>query len=132
MTGVVIDGETSAGISGGRVVLADVAEVRTTADGRFVMRNVPAGTRQLEIFAVGRLPVTAVVDVVAHDSASVIVIMPRVVTLDSLRVIAPSMAQGEAAGIAGAMAARTRTLLRALDVAAVQDALSARGAFLGE
>ena len=52
--------------------------------------------------------------------------------LASTRVIAPSMAQGEAAGIAGAMAARTRTLLRALDVAAVQDALSARGAFLGE
>ena len=52
--------------------------------------------------------------------------------LASTRVIAPSMAQGEAAGIAGAMAARTRTLLRALDVAAVRDALSARGAFLGE
>ena len=52
--------------------------------------------------------------------------------LASTRVIAPSMAQGEAAGIAGAMAARTGTSLRALDVAAVQDALSARGAFLGE
>ena len=51
--------------------------------------------------------------------------------LASTRVIAPSMAQGEAAGIAGAMAARKRTSLRALDVAAVQDALSARGAFLG-
>jgi len=52
--------------------------------------------------------------------------------LASTRVIAPSMAQGEAAGIAGAMAARKRTSLRALDVAALQKALSARGAFLGE
>jgi len=52
--------------------------------------------------------------------------------LASTRVIAPSMAQGEAAGIAGAMAARTGTSLRALDVAAVQDALRACGAFLGE
>jgi hypothetical protein len=52
--------------------------------------------------------------------------------LASTRVIAPSMAQGEAAGIAGAMAARTGTALRALDVAEVQDALRARGAFLGE
>ena len=51
--------------------------------------------------------------------------------LASTRVIAPSMAQGEAAGIAAAMAARTGTPLRALDVAAVQDALRARGAFLG-
>jgi hypothetical protein len=52
--------------------------------------------------------------------------------LASARVIAPSMAQGEAAGIAGAMAARTGTALRAQDVAEVQDALRARGAFLGE
>jgi hypothetical protein len=52
--------------------------------------------------------------------------------LASTRVIAPSMAQGEAAGIAGAMAARTGKALRALDVAEVQDALRARGAFLGE
>jgi hypothetical protein len=51
--------------------------------------------------------------------------------LASTRVIAPSMAQGEAAGIAAAMAARTRTPLRALDVAAVQNALRTCGAFLG-
>ena len=52
--------------------------------------------------------------------------------LASTRVIAPSMAQGEAAGIAGAMAARTGMSLRAIDVAELQDALRARGAFLGE
>jgi len=52
--------------------------------------------------------------------------------LASTRVIAPSMAQGEAAGIAAAMAARTGTALRALDVGAVQDALRARGAFIEE
>jgi hypothetical protein len=52
--------------------------------------------------------------------------------LASTRVIAPSMAQGEAAGVAAAMAARTGTTLRSLDVSAVQDALRARGAFLGE
>jgi len=52
--------------------------------------------------------------------------------LASTRVIAPSMAQGEAAGLAAAMAARTGTALRALDVEQVQDALRARGAFLGD
>jgi hypothetical protein len=52
--------------------------------------------------------------------------------LASTRVIAPSMAQGEAAGIAAATAARTGTTLRGVDVRAVQDALRARGAFLGE
>ena len=50
--------------------------------------------------------------------------------LASTRVIAPSMAQGEAAGVAAAMAARTGTALRSIDVSALQDALRARGAFL--
>ncbi|MGZ4119244.1 MAG: FAD-dependent oxidoreductase [Actinomycetota bacterium] len=52
--------------------------------------------------------------------------------LASTRVIAPSMAQGEAAGIAAARAATTGTALRALDVGAVQDTLISRGAFLGD
>jgi hypothetical protein len=52
--------------------------------------------------------------------------------LASTRVIAPSMAQGEAAGVAAAMVARTGTTLRKLDVAELQDALRAQGAFLGE
>ncbi|MFN2614531.1 MAG: FAD-dependent oxidoreductase, partial [Actinomycetota bacterium] len=51
--------------------------------------------------------------------------------LASTRVIAPSMAIGEAAGVAAALASRARTTTRALDVGAVQRELRARGAFLG-
>ena len=51
--------------------------------------------------------------------------------LASTRVIAPSMAQGEAAGIAAAMAAQKSIAVRAIDVAEVQRILSERGAFLG-
>jgi len=52
--------------------------------------------------------------------------------LASTRVIAPSMAQGEAAGAAAAQAASSGDLLRALDVEALQQSLRARGAFLGD
>lgn len=51
--------------------------------------------------------------------------------LASTRVIAPAMAQGEAAGVAAALAARAGHSARALDVARVQETLRERGAFLG-
>jgi hypothetical protein len=51
--------------------------------------------------------------------------------LASTRVIAPSMAQGEAAGVAAALAAQKGLSVRAVDVAEVQRILGERGAFLG-
>jgi hypothetical protein len=51
--------------------------------------------------------------------------------LASTRVIAPSMAQGEAAGVAAALAARAGTAVRRVDVEEVQKVLRDRGAFLG-
>jgi hypothetical protein len=51
--------------------------------------------------------------------------------LASTRVIAPSMVQGEAAGVAAALAAQKGLTVRGVDVAEVQRILSERGAFLG-
>jgi hypothetical protein len=51
--------------------------------------------------------------------------------LASTRVIAPSMVQGEAAGVAAALAAQKGLSARAVDVAEVQRMLVERGAFLG-
>jgi hypothetical protein len=51
--------------------------------------------------------------------------------LASTRVIAPSMAQGEAAGVAAALAARSGARARDVDVDEVRRALADRGAFLG-
>ncbi len=51
--------------------------------------------------------------------------------LASTRVIAPSMAQGEAAGVAAAIAARAGRAARAIDVEEVQHTLIERGAELG-
>lgn len=51
--------------------------------------------------------------------------------LASTRVIAPSMAQGEAAGVAAALAAQKGLAAKAVDVGEVQRILRERGAFLG-
>ena len=51
--------------------------------------------------------------------------------LASTRVIAPSMAVGEAAGVAAALGAQKGVSARAVDVADVQRILRERGAFLG-
>lgn len=51
--------------------------------------------------------------------------------LASTRVIAPSMAQGEAAGVAAALAAQKGISATAVDVAEVRRVLRERGAFLG-
>ncbi len=51
--------------------------------------------------------------------------------LASTRVIAPSMAQGEAAGVAAALAAQKGLSARGVDVAEVRRILGERGAFLG-
>ena len=51
--------------------------------------------------------------------------------LASTRVIAPSMAQGEAAGVAAALAASKGVAVHDVDVAEVQRILRDRGAFIG-
>lgn len=70
-------------------VLADgVGELRSGADGRFVVRGVPIGTRQVEVLAIGMAPVITAVDVNAVDTASVLATMRRITTLDVVRVTA--------------------------------------------
>ena len=51
--------------------------------------------------------------------------------LASTRVIAPSMAQGEAAGVAAALASRAGKRVRDVDVTEVQKIVQERGGFLG-
>lgn len=69
-----------------RVVSAGLPEARTGADGRFVMRDVPAGTRQIEFRSVGMIPIQSVVDIVANDTATVIMQLGRMTTLEGVRV----------------------------------------------
>jgi len=71
-----------------RVIADDTTEVRSGADGSFIVRDVPAGTRQLEALAIGMRPVLAVVDVLPGDTAAVVLQLHKVTTLDIVRVTA--------------------------------------------
>jgi Carboxypeptidase regulatory-like domain len=68
------------------LVVSDAApETRTDANGRFLLREIPVGTQQIEVRAIGLAPVVATVDVVANDTAHVDVQLVKVVTLDTVR-----------------------------------------------
>lgn len=79
-------------IADARVVVDGAAELRSAADGRFVVKGVPVGTRQVEVLSIGMSPVISVVDVSPVDTASVLATMRRITTLDVVRVTAsPAM-----------------------------------------
>ncbi|MBV9879012.1 MAG: carboxypeptidase regulatory-like domain-containing protein [Gemmatirosa sp.] len=75
-------------IANARVVFGDADGTRTGGDGRFVLRDIPAGTRQIEVFGIGMSPNAAAVTVVAGDTAAVTVQMRRIRSLDVVRVTA--------------------------------------------
>ena len=71
-----------------RVIADGAGELRTAANGRFVVNAVPVGTRQVEVLAIGMSPVVTVVDVSPTDTATVLATMRRITTLDVVRVTA--------------------------------------------
>jgi protocatechuate 3,4-dioxygenase beta subunit len=74
-----------------RVMADGVAEIRSAEDGRFVVRGVPVGTRQVEVFSIGMSPVVTSVQVMPNDTATVVATMRRITTLDVVRVTASPM-----------------------------------------
>jgi len=87
ITGVVTEPGGSP-VAGARVRLGDSREVRTDADGRFILDSVPAGTRQLEVLAVGVAPSLAAADVTPGDTVLVSVRLEKILTLDAMRTMA--------------------------------------------
>ena len=69
-----------------RVFVDGLPEVPAGAEGRFVVHNVPAGTRQLEVLALGAVPAVRTVDVRPRDTAVVSIPMTRAVTLRGVNV----------------------------------------------
>jgi hypothetical protein len=84
ITGIVTQGGRP--FAGARVVVGDRPELRTGSDGHFIVRDVPAGTRQVDLFAVGMIPGSVVVDVPVHDTALVRFDMQKVVRLPGVTV----------------------------------------------
>ena len=71
---------------GVRVSVEGVPEARSANDGRFILRGVPSGTRQVEFLAIGMMPVSSVVDVRANDTVRVAATLRNVTTLDVVKV----------------------------------------------
>jgi hypothetical protein len=78
-------------IADARVIADGAPELRTGADGRFVVRGVPVGSRQVEVLAIGMSPILTVADVAPNDTVVVVASMRRITTLDVIRVTASPM-----------------------------------------
>lgn len=88
LTGTVVFGDAAMPLAGAQVRIIDGPHVRASARGEFTLTDVPAGTRMLEVRAVGYYPVRMPVDVVSAG-APVRVAMSRVRSvLDTVLVIA--------------------------------------------
>jgi hypothetical protein len=87
VSGNVVDA-TGRPVPGARVILDDISEARTDVNGHFIMRNVPAGSRQLDMAAIGMTPFSTVVDVLTGDTALVTASLRKVTNLEALRVTA--------------------------------------------
>jgi hypothetical protein len=73
-------------ISAARVVIGDLPEIRTDNDGRFIARNVPAGTQTIEASAIGVSPGSATLDVTPGDTTRVQIELGKVVALPGVNV----------------------------------------------
>lgn len=80
-------GATGAPLADAQVAVRDAGvQVRTDAEGRFAMAELPNGTWNLDVRAVGYDPLTRAVDVLRDDSSVVSYTMSRFVALDTFRI----------------------------------------------
>ena len=93
VSGRVVDAISARPRANVRVLIAGADEVRTRADGRFTLRNVPLGTRELQLLSVGSAPVTAIVDVTPRDTANLTFSLVKVTTLEKMKITARSIRQ---------------------------------------
>ena len=71
-----------------RIFVDDSIEVRSQPDGRFTIPGVVPGTRQVEVLALGSMPVVSALDVYPGDTSDIAVRMRRITLLDVVQVTA--------------------------------------------
>jgi hypothetical protein len=78
---------TAAGVpwSDARITTVGLDEVRTDAEGRFMIHGVAPGTRQMEIFSIGATPALALADVSPRATTDVTIQMEKVPMLSGMR-----------------------------------------------
>jgi hypothetical protein len=72
------------GVANARVVVGTMPEVRTAANGQFIVVGVPAGTQQIEAQGIGFTPATQILNVGVGDTVFVSFNVDKPVTLDSV------------------------------------------------
>lgn len=92
VAGFVTD-ENGQGIKGARITTSGVAEVRTDTIGRFELRGVPIGTRDIVVFHLGSQPTAATIDVIPNDTALALVTLNKIVELPAMVVTAVTARQ---------------------------------------
>ncbi len=99
IAGVVLRGDGQP-VAGARIAMDEVPETRTDAAGKFRLVNVPAGTRQFQVLAIGTDAVSRVVDVAVNRTSDVVVNMEPLTTLAPARVTGTAFIRRMAEGLA--------------------------------
>ncbi|MES2176585.1 MAG: carboxypeptidase regulatory-like domain-containing protein [Gemmatimonadota bacterium] len=89
-TGIVVGHLTNhagAPLPNARVIVAGVSD-RSDESGRFILREVAAGTRRVEVLTLGMRPVYASIDVIAGDTATLSLVVSRAQILAGMDVTA--------------------------------------------
>lgn len=81
----VVTTDSGRAIPDARVSTDGIAEVRTDSAGGFTFRNLPAGTRQITVMAIGAEPVAPVVDVSANETTTLAIHLHNAVMLSGMR-----------------------------------------------
>jgi hypothetical protein len=92
VTGLVV-GRNSSPIGGARVIAEGAQETRTDAAGKFTLRDVPLGTQQVEVIAIGLQPIARTVVVSLIDTAFVEMLVTKPVVLQRMNIVASSVRQ---------------------------------------
>ncbi|MGE5730306.1 MAG: carboxypeptidase-like regulatory domain-containing protein [Gemmatimonas sp.] len=71
-----------------RIVIDQMPAIRSDADGRFAIRGVPPGTRQIEFFAIGAAPTLEIADVIPGATTTIGATLRRIPVLDPVRATA--------------------------------------------
>jgi hypothetical protein len=92
VTGKVL-GRNALPIGGARVAAEGAKETRTDARGEFTLRDVPLGTQQVEVIAIGLQPMARTVDVSLTDTAFIELHVTKPVVLQKVNIVASSVRQ---------------------------------------
>lgn len=90
VTGLVV-GRNATPIGGARVIAEGAQETRTDAAGKFTLRDVPLGTQQVEVIAIGLQPIARTVDVSLADTAFIELHVTKPVVLQKVNIVASSV-----------------------------------------